>query len=279
MRLRSSMMIALTALGVLAAGQPAASAAASHYYVSLGDSLSQGYQPGRGNTDQGYADDLYAMLKAEDPSLELVKLGCSGETTTSMMKGGSCAYDGSSSQQTAAETFLRAHRGQVRYLTLDIGANDVQRCLVGGAINFTCILQGAGAITTNLPQITARLRSAAGTGTRFAAMNYYDPFLASWLKGGDGRVLATESVLLTNVINSVESSIYTLAGFQVADVAAAFGTNDFATQATLPNVGQVPLNVARICTWTYMCSNGDIHANVTGYQQIAGTLAATLARH
>jgi lysophospholipase L1-like esterase len=252
---------------------------AARYYVSLGDSLSQGYQPGLGNTDQGYADRLYATLKAKDPSLKLVKLGCSGETTTSLMKGGVCRYDGAASQLAAAETFLRAHRGTVRYLTLDIGANDVQRCLVGGAINPTCVLQGTGAITTNLPQITARLRLAAGTGTRFTAMNYYDPFLAAWLKGSDGRTLATASVLLTNVINAVESSIYTVAGFGVADVATAFATNDFATQTTLPGVGKVPVNVARICTWTYMCSKGDIHANPTGYQQIADTLAATINRH
>jgi lysophospholipase L1-like esterase len=278
MRLRKITMIALTTLGLLAAGQPPVSAAAAHYYVSLGDSLSQGYQPGLGNTDQGYADDLFATLKTKDPSLTLVKLGCSGETTTSLMKGGVCTYDRASSQLAAAETFLRAHRGKVRYLTLDIGGNDVQRCLVGGAINPTCILQGAGTITTNLPQITARLRLAAGTGTRFTAMNYYDPFLAAWLKGGDGHTLAVESALLSNVINSVESSIYTVAGFRVADVAAVFATNDFATQATLPGVGQVPLNVARICTWTYMCSKGDIHANPTGYQKIADTLAATIKR-
>jgi lysophospholipase L1-like esterase len=276
MRLRRSMMIAFTALGLLAAGQPSVSAATTHYYVSLGDSLSQGYQPGQGNTDQGYPDDLYATLKTKDPSLQLVKLGCSGETTTSMLKGGVCTYDGTPTQLAAAERFLRTHRGQVRYLTLNIGANDVQRCLAGGAIDTPCILQGTGAITTNLPQITARLRFAAGTGTRFAAMNYYDPFLAAWLKGADGHTLAAQSVLLTNVVNGVESTIYTVAGFRVADVAAAFATNNFLTQVTLPTLGQVPLNVARICTWTYMCSKGDIHANPTGYQQIADTLAATL---
>src|SRR5882757_6006544 len=48
MRLRKITMIALTTLGLLAAGQPPVSAAAAHYYVSLGDSLSQGYQPGLG---------------------------------------------------------------------------------------------------------------------------------------------------------------------------------------------------------------------------------------
>ncbi|MGI8336081.1 SGNH/GDSL hydrolase family protein [Actinomadura scrupuli] len=278
MLLRRFLMTALTALGLLAAGQPAVSAATPHYYVSLGDSLSQGYQPGLGDTNEGYPDQLFATLKAGDPALELVKLGCSGETSTSMMKGGRCTYDGASSQLAAAETFLRAHRGQVRYLTIDIGANDVQRCLVGGAINASCILEGAGAITTNLPQITARLRLAAGTGVGFAAMNYYDPFLASWLKGTDGHTLAVESALLTNVINSLEASVYLVAGFRVADVSAAFATNDFATQATLPSVGQVPLNVARICTWTYMCAKGDIHANPTGYQRIAATFATTLAR-
>ncbi len=54
---------------------------------------------------------------------------------------------------------------------------------------------------------------------------------------------------------------------------AAFSATDFADAATLPGVGTVPLNVARICEWTWMCAPSpigpDIHANSTGYQMIA----------
>src|ERR1035438_943892 len=56
------------------------------YYLSLGDSLSQGVQPvgtngGQLATDQGYVDNVYAHYHAESKfksSLTLVKLGCSG---------------------------------------------------------------------------------------------------------------------------------------------------------------------------------------------------------
>ncbi len=62
-------------------------------------------------------------------------------------------------------------------------------------------------------------------------------------------------------------------GVPVADVQAAFSTTDFADTATLPGIGTVPLNVARICTWTWMCAPApigpNIHANSAGYQVIA----------
>jgi hypothetical protein len=35
-------------------------------------------------TDEGYADQLFGLLAAKDPKLELVKLGCEGESTVSM---------------------------------------------------------------------------------------------------------------------------------------------------------------------------------------------------
>jgi len=61
------------------------------YYLSLGDSLAQGVQPRvpRGTnatTNQGYVDDLYAMLFSRTPGLQLAKLGCPGETTTTMIR-------------------------------------------------------------------------------------------------------------------------------------------------------------------------------------------------
>ena len=63
------------------------------------------------------------MLRRSQPGLRLIKLGCPGETTGSMVDGGSCRYQGGS-QPAAAVSFLRAHRGHVSLITLDIGAND-----------------------------------------------------------------------------------------------------------------------------------------------------------
>jgi hypothetical protein len=57
------------------------------------------------------------------------------------------------------------------------------------------------------------------------------------------------------------------------NVQDAFSTADFTNTAPLPGVGPVPLNVARICGWTWMCAPAlvgpNIHANATGYQHIA----------
>ena len=101
------------------------------YYLALGDSLSQGVQPDAAGTsvetEQGYPDQLYAMLHPGQPALQLVKLGCPGETTATMIHGGICRYRGGS-QLAAAVAFLNAHRGQVRLVTIDIGANDPEDC-------------------------------------------------------------------------------------------------------------------------------------------------------
>ena len=84
------------ALGVLAAllvapGVASAATPVHRYYLALGDSLSQGVQPdSRGaslETDQGYADQLARIERQQVPNLRLVKLGCPGDTTASMLTG------------------------------------------------------------------------------------------------------------------------------------------------------------------------------------------------
>ena len=101
------------------------------YYLALGDSLSRGVQPdaagASAETGQGYPDLVYATLLASHPALRLVRLGCPGETTKTMMHGGICHYS-AGSQLAAAAAFLRAHRGHVFLVTIDIGANDLEDC-------------------------------------------------------------------------------------------------------------------------------------------------------
>ncbi|MFD0329198.1 hypothetical protein ACFQZC_15975 [Streptacidiphilus monticola] len=110
-------------------------------------------------------------------------------------------------------------------------------------------------------------------------MNYYDPFLAVWLTGPAGQQTATQSTLLGAELNGVEALGLAAGGFRVADAASAFSTFDFTDQATLPGVGQVPLNVARICQWTWMCTPyHDIHATPQGHAVLADAFANAL-RH
>ena len=82
------------------------------YYLALGDSLAQGVQPNASGvsvmTRDGYPDQAYAALRASRPGLKLVKLGCPGETTTSMINGGICRYRGGS--QLAATVAFISHQ-------------------------------------------------------------------------------------------------------------------------------------------------------------------------
>jgi lysophospholipase L1-like esterase len=135
----------------------APAAAAQTYYVALGDSLAVGYQPGTGPTSQGYADDLSLQLSKNVPGLSLVKLGCTGETSTSMIQGGVCSnYPAGSSQLEAAVSFLETH--QVSLVTIDIGANDVDGCVSATAIDKSCIQKGFQSVGANLPWILTQLR-------------------------------------------------------------------------------------------------------------------------
>lgn len=242
----------------------------TEYYLALGDSLAYGYQPTH-VTGQGYVDDLYAKLHATDPNLALSNLGCPGETSGSMLTGGVCPYTGFSNQMDAAIAFLRSHPVRVKLITIDIGANDVDGCLAGGSIDQTCINDGLKSIARNLARIMIRLRLAAPLA-RIVGMNYYDPFLATYLSGPTGPALAQQSLALGDKLNSELAALYHLVGARVADVAGAFSTDDFTTMVPLAAGVTVPLDVARICQWTWMCTvppGPDIHANQAGYAVLA----------
>ena len=252
---------------VLCLGTAPARADSPTYYLALGDSGAVGVQAGRGPTDEGYTDVLHKAL--DQPGLQLVKLGCPGETTTTMLRGGICQY-AAGSQVDAALEFLRRHPGQVRYVTLSIGVNNVGCVLQGDP---ACGLRGVGSLLTELPQITGRLRAAGGATPAYASMTSYDPGLAAWVKGD--RATAIASVPLLDAFNTVQRAAALAHGFRVAEVNDAFATHDFSTTVA-PPYGAVPVNVARICTWTSQCTRGDGHANAAGYRQIAAAFLRVL---
>ena len=251
------------------------------YYLALGDSLSQGVQPdGSGvsvKTEQGYPAQVYAVLRRSHPGLRLVTLGCPGETTITMIRGGMCRYPGGS-QMAAAVAFLRAHRHHVFLITIDIGANDPEQC--GARPNIakivSCIGTGIPDAITHLTTIMARLKAAADPGVRIVGMNYYLPALAEWRSGLPGHAIAWVAERLAASYNDLLALVYTRSGARVADVFAAFDTTDFARKVTLPGIGTVPRNVARICQWTWQCAapprGPNQHANQAGYQVISRTV-------
>ncbi len=257
------------------------------YYLSVGDSLSRGVQPNTTGTSvptrQGYPDQLYAALRRSHPGLRLVKLGCGGETTTTMIDGGICSYP-AGSQLAAAVRFLRAHSGRVSLITIDIGANDSGSCLSRPTVSgvATCVAKSIPGTVDNLTKIMSRLRAAAGPKVRIIGMTYYVPSLAQWRGGLMGQTLARFSEGLVTTYNKVLTGIYKAHGARVADVFTAFHSEDFTDHVTLPRIGQVPRNVAAICTWTWECApeprGPNIHANPVGYGVIALTFLLAARR-
>ncbi|HTT52666.1 MAG TPA: SGNH/GDSL hydrolase family protein [Streptosporangiaceae bacterium] len=266
------------------AGQPAPPPAT--YYLALGDSLAQGVQPDAAGvsvpTRVGYADQLYGMLRRGQPGLRLVKLGCPGETTGTMIHGGICHYQ-AGSQLAAAAGFLRAHRGRVSLITLDIGANDPYSCVIQRSVAklASCVASFIPEAGQNLATILARLRQAS-PGTRIVAMNYYLPVLAEWRHGWVGEMLARASELAADGYNSLLGRVYRAYRVPVANVFSAFYTPDFGSDVTVPGFGSLPRNVAAICRWTWACTAGprgpNEHANQAGYQVIARAFLLAGAR-
>ena len=287
--------IFLTALALIVFPTGAVASGRARYYVALGDSLAQGMQPDASglivNTNQGYADQLYAIERRRIPGLKLVKLGCGGETTTSMLTGRGnrdalllgCTRAGGS-QTTAAERFLRAHRrrGEVALLTLDIGANDVVGCASGATFSISCVTRGVEHIRANLPIIMRRLRRAAGARVPMASMTLYDPFLQLYLAPAT-RTESLDINFYARNLNRALERLYRAGRFRIAHVDTAFSTYQTSTTTSLAGQPQpVPLAVAEICRLTWMCAPApvgpDIHANRGGYVVIAQAFAAAFGR-
>ena len=276
-----------------AAGLAAQAKAPPVYYLALGDSLAQGVQPDASGisveTPDGYPDQVYAALRRSHPTLRLVKLGCPGETTVTMINGGICHYssgsqlkaavafleqhraeDHSASEHSASEHSATEHRGRVLLVTLDIGANDPEAC--SGQPSFSqlaaCAVKGVPSAVTHLGTIVDRLKAAAGPGVRIVGMNYYLPALAEWHHGLSGRAVAWTAEKLAATFNALLGRVYTKAGMKVADVFGAFQTSDFGTHGAA-----APRNVTLLCQWTWECAAAprgpNQHANQAGYHVIA----------
>jgi lysophospholipase L1-like esterase len=249
------------------------------YYVSLGDSLAQGVQPDAvglsAPTDVGYPDQIFSALRAHRRDWRLIKLGCSGETTRTMIHGGKCQYP-AGSQLAQAERVLRAHRLHLGLITIDIGANDPNSCITGpvsiGRIA-ACVGRSLQQTLADLRVIMRALRAAAGPQVKIVAMTYYVPELAGWLDGRTGQELAVLTERLVAGYNRMLAVVYRRYGSQVANVFGAFHSSDFAQQVRVAGHGMVPRNVAAICQWTWSCASPprgpNEHANGAGYRIIA----------
>lgn len=278
MRLRNlSVVLATTAivLGSLAANAGAAPAP-GRVYLALGDSLAASFQP-NGDTHHGYAEQLFQLEQAGIPDLRLVKLACPGERTTTIDRSRRlCPYpEGSQLDQAVAVLGSR----EMAFVTLQIGSNDLMRCFgfEQAAFDQACVDDLLPALQERLTTIVETLQ-AAGPGVTIVGATYYDPLLAAWNVPGidHDAVLAIQDVWQS--FDDALTQTYTDLGVPVADMEGAFSTTDFDTIVHLGRFGDVPINVARVCQWTYACSRRgfDPHPNTVGYAVLTRALEAAL---
>ncbi|GAQ50484.1 SGNH/GDSL hydrolase family protein [Streptomyces acidiscabies] len=276
-----SAMTVVLSTPALAFAQDTTSGKDATYYISLGDSIASGYQPDVDkDTRIAYTDQLYTQLKQRDPGLKHIRLGCSGETTKTLISGGTCRYPKAKSQLDAALKAMAQHRGRIALVTLTVGANDIKACVSpAGALDAQCLNRTRTTMGKNIAQITAALHKAGTKNTRFVGSTYYNPFLATWLLGPAGQKSAKDSAPLVKAANTGIAQVFKATGFQVADVAGAYFSDDFTTQVDTPAFGKVPRNVATICKLTWTCTpQTDPHPNAAGHKVIAAAFAGALAK-
>lgn len=282
---------------------PGAAAADSHddpIYLSLGTSLSAGTladvngvsQP---FTNKSFTDRLYPRLRNHfGGGLEHVKLGCPGETSTSMVTGthaegdpSICSPSGFDLYETGTQLgdalALLDSGANVQLITLDMGANDILRAvpsILACGDDAACVQAILGGIANNIAGIVGALR-ATGYDGPILAMNYYNPNLAAWvnpdvftagMSGVDWALLTTS---LSVGFNDALDFVYGLFGVTVVDVESAFGTLDFGDD----DGDGVPNNVETVCALTDMCPSKpgalpNIHLNPGGYLTVSRVFLA-----
>ncbi|MCU1488903.1 MAG: hypothetical protein JWM85_308 [Acidimicrobiaceae bacterium] len=288
-------------------GTSTTTASTTPVLLALGDSLAAGYQPtdgqsappvnpASGHSDAGYPGG-YAADLARAEHLRLVDLACPGETTTSFTTNpavGPCTTlyrneFGVKNQLAAALAELGRTKGNVALVVFDLGANDVDSCYTGGSLSPLCVAQRAAQADRRLPGLIRTVKATLAKDdphARFAAMDYYDPFLglAADPGGTKGLELAALSLAGAESFDTSLRLIYRNEGLVVANVSAAFRTGS-ALPMTTYGGKKLALDAATVCRWTWMCplpgaaiAHQDIHPNTTGYSQIAAIFEQALRK-
>ena len=286
------MATALAATSLVALSRAAGAGTAKRtYYVSVGDSYSVGYQPGVGATTG------YTGYVAKKTHLTLANFGCGGATTTSIIDSVGCPdvlpdtagvhlYP-TSTQAAAADAFLTAHRGHIGLITVTIGGNDVTPCVVQPN-PVSCVTAAVATIEENVTTLATDLRAAAGPKVPLIGLTYPDVFLGAYVYPAQPvtaarlAIVSSSVVAFTSLINPTLAKVYAAAHGSFVDVTAATGADTpLTTTVTVAPYGTIPQAVARVCTLTWYCQVGNIHATDAGYAFI-GKLAvaryATLRR-
>jgi lysophospholipase L1-like esterase len=275
---------AVAAAGTIVLPQVAAAKRPPSYYVSLGDSYSVGYQPGKGATPG------YATYVAKHTGLTLANFGCAGATTTSLLAtvgcpavlphtAGGMTYP-TTTQIAAATAFIAAHKGHVGLITVSIGGNDVVPC-AKAANPITCVGTAVSTIKTNVTSIASQLRAAAGPKVPIIGSTYPDVVLGTYVyptnPGSTAAInLANLSVVaFKSLINPALSQSYATSLGAFVDVTKATGAyTSLKRTAHTKAYGTIPVPVASVCALTWFCAKGDIHPMNQGYTLIGKLIVA-----
>ena len=276
----ATLSLALGGLGVVAG----AATTASVFYLDIGGSASVGVQPTldapHGEpTTSGYANDLVALEAAKGVTLQLTQTGCPGESTTTMLFGGDNCYPTTTTQLATDVSFLQSHHDQTGIVTVDLGFNNLVKCIKLTTGASACLDQGLATVRQELPQILSTLQAAAGPNVHFVGVGHYDPFLTSALYGTTGVAKSTRSLDVMSSLNRTLSRIYESFFIPTANVARAFKNHD-RTLTRLSGGRTMAANVAETCALTWMCQPApygpNLHPDGSGYRVIAEAIAAKL---
>jgi lysophospholipase L1-like esterase len=282
MRRASSILIVavITAVvGSVAVGASTAAAGSGTVYLALGDSIAASFQP-NGDTRSGYAEQVFQLEQARVPDLRLVKLACPGERTNTIDRSRRLCPYAEGTQLDQAVAVLGSQ--PVAFVTLQIGANDFIRCFGfrRGTFHQACVDEMLPKISARLTSIVGTLRAAAGPDVPIIGANYHDPLLSAWLfpdfDPSDVEAIAE----VWTAFNDMLEQTYASLDVPVADVETAFSATDFDTIVHAGDHGDVPINVARVCQWTYACSRRfdyDFHPNTIGYGVMTRAFEAILS--
>lgn len=293
----------LAVMALFALALPASAAAKSKkpkptYYVSLGDSWSDGFQPLGPDkndipTNRGYERTVFKLLKKKHKSLKLVELGCGGATTGSMINGTKPCVEKrpykskskATSQLTYAKKWLKKHRKQVRYVSVVIGGNDLTPCAAKAQDEIApCVSKGLSEVKKNLKVIAKGVRSGAGKKAHIAGLTYADVILGQWVKSEDGKNLAKASVtIFKDQVNPTLKSAYNGQKIRFVDATAAFGAYiPFDQTTTMAPYGEIPKAVANICKFGWYCEDRgaghgpDIHLKDAGWKKLGKLVYAKI---
>lgn len=257
------------------------------FYLSVGASSSLGFQPtgiprfNGHRTDTGYVNDIVESEAAKGIHLAIRQIGCPGETAQSMLLTGDACYKPPGRQIRAATIYLSQHFKDVGLVTIELGFNDVRKCMLTPIVDIACANQGIAYVRDDFPAVLKTLVAAAGPHVHFVGVLYEDPFLADYLNPASGVAQANETLRIFTQLNFELAKVYVAYHVPMANLPGAF-QSDNTDPVVTKGFGTVPTNVANACRWTWICTpppfGPDDHPNNAGYRAIANAVLAVLPK-